>query len=659
MKNMTENNTFFKEKVEQAFAYLTINCSFIPNLGLFHGRMGFVILFAHYAKATNSSLYEEFAVKLLDEVFRELTKESSISLESGLCGIGWGVEYLVQNGFMEGNTDEILKDIDNRIMEYDPKRMKDLSLRRGLGGVITYVIARLSSSRKKEKLPFDKKYLIDLRETVIQRDFSIEYEVPQSLIFRFIKLIDHNTIDRISLQELFSSLVSNKEKSTSFNESLFITGLEYCWASIDKFSDIKPILLDKNYSNNKHNIYIVSNETRSSRYGVGTYVCQLLEALENTEWIVTVIVLGSRKTTTCIVDEIENIRYIYIGEILNIKNNINGQLHWNLYTQNALVILKLIIPQTNNPVFMLNHLHFADLANALKQYYIGAKIVSTVHYMDWSFSLWGNRDKLKEILANPNDVGNKLLCEGFEEGKRFLHACDKVMAIAKHSYDVLLEECKVPANKLALVPHGIKDKKINQTRNKLREKYGFKENETLIIFAGRLDHIKGVDLLADAFYHLCLKYDHIRLLIAGEGSYNLIQEKILYHSTRVSLLGFTNKKELYELFSISDIGVVPSLYEDFGYVAIEMMMNKLPLIVGNKSGLAEIVEDGVTGIIVSFEQEVKHTRKNTVALQNCIEKLIQSPNLSKHMGIQGRKRFLSYYNLTHFKKRFLYNIEHK
>ena len=78
---------------EQALAYLTINSSFLRDLGLFHGRMGIVLFFAHYARISNSKHYEDFAGHLLDEIYEEINLDLPVNLENGLCGIGWGIEY--------------------------------------------------------------------------------------------------------------------------------------------------------------------------------------------------------------------------------------------------------------------------------------------------------------------------------------------------------------------------------------------------------------------------------------------------------------------------------------------------------------------------------------------------------------------------------------
>jgi len=68
---------------------------------------------------------------------------------------------------MSGDTSEILFEIDQRIMERNPKRISDLSIETGLGGILHYVLTRsLSSIKSKRQNPFDPVYLSALHERV-------------------------------------------------------------------------------------------------------------------------------------------------------------------------------------------------------------------------------------------------------------------------------------------------------------------------------------------------------------------------------------------------------------------------------------------------------------------------------------------------------------
>lgn len=162
----SDNMTIYKQHRKSQLLlrlarHLVLNSSFTNNLGLYHGKMGIVLFFFHYSRYTGENLYEEFAGEMLDEVFDQVHLDMPTSFESGLCGIGWGVEYLLLHGFVKGNSDDILSEIDNKIMEEkNLLRTTDWSVRTGMEGISYYINLRLnSSSRNRNTLPFDEKYL--------------------------------------------------------------------------------------------------------------------------------------------------------------------------------------------------------------------------------------------------------------------------------------------------------------------------------------------------------------------------------------------------------------------------------------------------------------------------------------------------------------------
>lgn len=162
MKNIESTD----EILQRIVPHILLNSSFVPDLGLFHGKMGIVLFFAHYARYTGNPIYDDFAGKLLDEIYEDITMDLPINLEYGLCGIGWGIEYLIQNKFMDGDANEILEEIDSRIMERDPRRIKDISLEKGLGGIAFYINTRLKSKSNTQENIFDTEFIRDLEKAV-------------------------------------------------------------------------------------------------------------------------------------------------------------------------------------------------------------------------------------------------------------------------------------------------------------------------------------------------------------------------------------------------------------------------------------------------------------------------------------------------------------
>lgn len=134
------------------------------RVGLAYGKMGMVVFLMHYARFSGNELYDEYAGLLLDDIYSDLGENLPVDLESGLCGIGWGTEYLLQNGFVEGEADEILEDIDRRIMERDLMRISDLSLETGMAGILEYVLIRMRTRRSiGEGKLFDEAYWENLK----------------------------------------------------------------------------------------------------------------------------------------------------------------------------------------------------------------------------------------------------------------------------------------------------------------------------------------------------------------------------------------------------------------------------------------------------------------------------------------------------------------
>jgi glycosyltransferase involved in cell wall biosynthesis len=133
-----------------------------PNndVGILNGKIGAILFLFHYSKYSNINTYKEIAEIFLEYLLKNIDASQSVCFISGLTGIGWGIEYLYQNQFIEGDTNEILEEFDKKIMEINPLRIYDLSQNYGLGGIILYLLSRLYTIKKEKKEnPFDEEYL--------------------------------------------------------------------------------------------------------------------------------------------------------------------------------------------------------------------------------------------------------------------------------------------------------------------------------------------------------------------------------------------------------------------------------------------------------------------------------------------------------------------
>ncbi|MCM0315714.1 hypothetical protein [Bacteroides fragilis] len=145
-------------QLQQIAQYYMLHGSFLPSLGLFNGKMGLVLFFFHYSRYIQNPLYEEFAGELLDEVFEDVHEDIPIYFADGLCGIGWGIVYLFQQKFVDGNVDDVLKSLDNKLLEYNLLKMNNHSLETGLLGIASYIRIRLVLDIGRESF-FDTAFL--------------------------------------------------------------------------------------------------------------------------------------------------------------------------------------------------------------------------------------------------------------------------------------------------------------------------------------------------------------------------------------------------------------------------------------------------------------------------------------------------------------------
>jgi hypothetical protein len=138
-----------------------LHSSFLKDIGLLEGKMGVAIFFFHYAIYTKRSIYSDFGGELIDEICDEIHISDPLNFRNGLAGIAWGIEYLIQKKFVMADSDEILDDLDRRILEWDVRRITDISAETGLIGLAYYVISRNSNKEKRIRNTTDE-YISDL-----------------------------------------------------------------------------------------------------------------------------------------------------------------------------------------------------------------------------------------------------------------------------------------------------------------------------------------------------------------------------------------------------------------------------------------------------------------------------------------------------------------
>lgn len=130
---------------------------------LYHGRMGVVLALCCYGKAYHDNRLCEYALDILsmkgDDYYN-----GDIGVENGLSGLGIGFTLLNKAGMFKADLNDVLYEIDNKIMGVDPRRIKDMSFRNGAAGIFYYIKTRLSIEEK--LFSIDCKYITELKENI-------------------------------------------------------------------------------------------------------------------------------------------------------------------------------------------------------------------------------------------------------------------------------------------------------------------------------------------------------------------------------------------------------------------------------------------------------------------------------------------------------------
>lgn len=143
--------------------YLALQAVQVSGSGLFHGRMGIILsLYCHGVVHDNQSLCD-YASDILQNTDDDYF-DGDLSLENGLSGLGLGFTLLYKAGMFKDNLNDILYEIDKKIMSVDPRRMEDYSFRKGALGVLFYIRTRLSVNQ--ECVSIQKDYIQELEANI-------------------------------------------------------------------------------------------------------------------------------------------------------------------------------------------------------------------------------------------------------------------------------------------------------------------------------------------------------------------------------------------------------------------------------------------------------------------------------------------------------------
>lgn len=212
---------------------------------------------------------------------------------------------------------------------------------------------------------------------------------------------------------------------------------------------------------------------------------------------------------------------------------------------------------------------------------------------------------------------------------------DAIVVASIHERGLLQRYYGVPEEKVSVIPCGVDIEHFTPLNAKdCRRELGLQPDKPVILWIGRLEELKGVDILIGAAAEIEEK-DFVVLIVGGGADADRLRpelkaevknaglEEVVFFKDAVS----REKLPLY--YGAADAVVIPSYYESFGLVAVEAMASGRPVIASRVGGLVSIVTDGVDGYLIPWRCPEPFAEK--------IEVLMRNSELRENFGKAARR----------------------
>ncbi|MCJ7605674.1 MAG: glycosyltransferase [Dehalococcoidales bacterium] len=185
-----------------------------------------------------------------------------------------------------------------------------------------------------------------------------------------------------------------------------------------------------------------------------------------------------------------------------------------------------------------------------------------------------------------------------------IHTCQRIIVATEREKDEIGEYYGAPRDNIGVVPCGVNMELFQPVdKSAARRKLGVND-ETILLFVGRIDPVKGVDRLLKAVPNVRSGKKVRLLVIGGDDTSRHETDKLkqlaaeLGITDAVDFRGMVKQEELPDYYSAADVCVLPSYYESFGLVALESLACGTPVVASDVGDLKNIIVPGKTGYVM-------------------------------------------------------------
>ena len=255
--------------------------------------------------------------------------------------------------------------------------------------------------------------------------------------------------------------------------------------------------------------------------------------------------------------------------------------------------------------------------------------------------LAGRMAGVPAIVSSRRDLGN---FDWYKEGakrnwlRRIQNLSSVVLANATPIRDALIAEDGFAPEKLRVIHNGVDTEKFQRARPNRERLFPGAQRHTLVVLVGNMHtDVKGHPWLIAAAPAVLREFPQTQFIFAGDGvAKPEFQEQVAKLAMQSNFMFLGRRGDIPEVLASCDIALLPSRAEGLPNAVLEYMAAGLPTIASRVGGNAELVEDGVTGLLVPPE--------NSEALADALLRLLRDPESARRMAASGQKLVVENYS---------------
>lgn len=287
----------------------------------------------------------------------------------------------------------------------------------------------------------------------------------------------------------------------------------------------------------------------------------------------------------------------------------------------------------NSPAADVQHLTSQNLASLLLFRRSKGKVVVTVH--DIIPHMLRHHPHLSPLRTTADRLFNRMAMIG-------LKRADLLIADSRYTQQCIVEHLGIPPANIEVVYLGIDHERFRPlpVPTTIRERYGLPARRCYLIYVGSEDPRKNLATLVHALAKVRRERDDVELIKVGRAHFEAERQRLIDLATQLGVrpaihfLDDVPETDLAPLYNLAHVCIMPSLYEGFGFPALEAMACGTPVVCADAASLPELV--GAAGML--FE----HGPDSVDALAAAIQRILATPNLAatlRERGIARAARF--------------------